>query len=86
LVTAGGLEEKMQLVQLMREQMWVKDGDLLDREGKYEEALSSYDHALQIDPGDADVWFDKGQTLKKMGKNAEAEKCIETAINLYCGR
>jgi Flp pilus assembly protein TadD len=63
----------------MRERMWVKDGDLLDGEGKF-------DHALGIDPGDADVWFDKGQTLKKMGKTAEAEKCIETAINLYCGR
>ena len=44
----------------MRERMWVKDGDLLESEGQFEKAISAYDHALQIDPSDADAWFNKG--------------------------
>jgi len=76
----------MELVQLMREQDCVKHGDLRDSEGQYEKALAAYDSALRIDPSDADAWFDKGMTLKKMGNHAEATTCIETAINLYCGR
>jgi tetratricopeptide (TPR) repeat protein len=57
-----------------------------DSEGQYEKAIKAYDNALQIDPADADVWFDKGLTLKKMGRSLESEPCIEEAINLYCGR
>ena len=71
---------------LMREHDCVKYGDLRDSQGDYEKALSAYNSALRIDPGDADVWFDKGLTLKKMGKISEANSCIEKAINLYCGR
>lgn len=64
----------------------VKEGDLHDREGRFEQALAAYDKALQIDPDDADALFNKGMTLKKMGKNTEGMKCIEAAINLYIGR
>jgi tetratricopeptide (TPR) repeat protein len=78
--------EKMQLVEVMRERMWVKDGDLLESEGQFEKAIAAYDHALQIDPSDADAWFNKGIALKKMGKISESTTCVETAINLYCGR
>ena len=83
---SSGLEEKMQILELMKERMWVKDGNLSDNEGEYEKAIIAYDHALQIDPTDAEAWYDKGETLKKMGKIAEANECIETAVNLYCGK
>jgi tetratricopeptide (TPR) repeat protein len=76
----------MELVQIKREQDCVEQGNIRDSLGQYEEALASYDSALTIDPGDADAWFNKGMTLKKMGKSKEAESCVETAINLYCGR
>ncbi len=76
----------MELVQLQRERDCVEHGDLRDSQGQYEKALKAYDSALRIDPGDADVWFDKGLTLKKMGRSEEAERCIGTAIDLYCGR
>ena len=76
----------MELIQLQRERDCVKHGDLRDSEGQYEKAIKAYDNALRIDPEDADAWFDKGETLKKMGKPTEATRCIETAINLYCGR
>ena len=68
---------------LKHEEELVKEGDLLDSKGQYEKAIADYDKALLIDPEDADVWFDKGETLKKMGKLAEAEKCFEMATRLY---
>jgi tetratricopeptide (TPR) repeat protein len=76
----------MELVQIQRERDCIEHGDLRDSEGQYEKALKAYDSALRIDPGDADVWFDKGLTLKKMGRSQESERCIEMAIDLYCGR
>lgn len=52
----------------------------------HEDAISSYDKALQIDPGHAEAWFNKGMSLKKTGQNKEAAQCIEKSIDLYCGR
>ncbi len=75
----------MELVQLQRERDCVEYGNLRDYEGQYEKALAAYDSALRIDPEDADVWYNKGETLNKMGRHAEAAKCIATAIDLYCG-
>jgi tetratricopeptide (TPR) repeat protein len=64
----------------------VKKGDKCDSSCQYDQAIAAYDCALQIDPDDADAWFNKGLTLKKMGKHSEGTRCIETAINLYVGR
>jgi tetratricopeptide (TPR) repeat protein len=75
----------MDLVQLKQEERWVKKGNIFDSKGQYKEAIASYDKALQIDPEDADAWFDKGETLKKMKKHTEAKKCFEKATNLYVG-
>lgn len=76
----------MELIQIQRERDCVEHGDLRDSQGQYEKAIAAYDNALRIDPDDADAWFNKGTTLTKMGKHAEAARCVETAINLYCGR
>ncbi len=75
----------MELVLLQRERDCVEYGNLRDNEGQYEKALAAYDSALRIDPEDADAWYNKGETLNKMGRHAEAAKCIATAIDLYCG-
>jgi tetratricopeptide (TPR) repeat protein len=76
----------MELALLKREHDCVQHGDLRDSQGQYEKALAAYNHALAIDPGDADALFDKGETLVKMGRLPEAEKCFEQATNLYFGR
>lgn len=76
----------MELALIKREHDCVQHGDLRDSQGQYEKAITAYDSALKIDPWDADAWFDKGETLVKMGKHAEAEKCFELATNLYFGR
>ena len=75
----------MELELLKKEIYWVNEGNLKDSQGKYEEAIADYDRALQIDPYDADVLFDKAETLQKMGKYKEAEKLVEKAIDAYVG-
>ena len=73
----------MELALLQREHDCVEHGNLRDSQGMYEKALKAYDNALKIDPEDADVWYDKGDTLAKMGKLEDAQKCFECAIKLY---
>jgi tetratricopeptide (TPR) repeat protein len=61
-------------------------GNCQDCLDKNEDAISSYDKALQIDPAQAEAWFNKGMNLKKLGKTKEATQCVEKSIDLYCGR
>ena len=61
----------------------VREGDIHDYLREYEQAIISYDDALQIDPDCADAWFNKAFTLKKVGKHTEATRCVAIALNLY---
>jgi tetratricopeptide (TPR) repeat protein len=61
-------------------------GNCQDCQGKPEDAIASYDKALQIDPGHADAWFNKGMSLKKLGQAKESTLCVEKSIDIYCGR
>jgi tetratricopeptide (TPR) repeat protein len=61
-------------------------GNCQDCLDKKEDAIASYNKALQIDPSHAEAWFNKGMILKKMGQTKEATQCIEKSIDLYCGR
>ena len=45
--------------------------------GQFDEALASYDHALELDPTCAYCWYSKGVTLQNMGRSGEAEICFE---------
>lgn len=71
---------------LQREHDCVEHGNLRDSQGLFEKAISAYDIALGIDPEDADALFDKGITLKKMGKHAEGNTLVSQAVNLYMAR
>lgn len=73
----------MNMEDLKQEQEFVERGNILDSQGKYEKAVEAYDNALRIDPTDADVIFDKGETLVKLGRVPEAMKCFETATQMY---
>jgi len=42
--------------------------------------------ALKIDPQLSEAWFNKGLTLKKMGKEREGIDCINKGIDFACGR
>jgi uncharacterized protein with HEPN domain len=43
---------------------------------RYDEALASYNHALELDPTHAYCWYSKGITLQNMGRFNEAEICF----------
>ncbi len=76
----------MEINQLQREKDCIEHGDLRDSQGLYEKAIYAYDIALGIDPENADALFNKGVTLKKMGKDTEGKKLVAQAINLYMAR
>ena len=75
----------MELADLKREQECREHGDFRDSQGMYEKAIAAYDRALMIDPEDADAWYNKGETLFKMGRITDASKCFEIATRLYLG-
>ncbi|NQV39129.1 MAG: tetratricopeptide repeat protein, partial [Nitrosopumilus sp.] len=62
--------------------VWNNKGDSLDSLGKYEEAITSYDKAIEIDPNDADVWNNKGDSMDSLGNNDEAKKCYDKSKEL----
>ena len=61
-------------------------GNCQDCMDKIEDAIASYDKALEMDPDNAEAWFNKGMTLKKRGQIKESTQCIEKCINLFCGK
>jgi len=59
---------------------YVLKADMLAHDQKFEEAVEYYDKALEIVPGNADVWAFKGITLQGgLRKDEEAMKCWERA-------
>jgi tetratricopeptide (TPR) repeat protein len=50
--------------------------------GKYDEAISCYDKALQTDPNNAQAWNGKGKTLSDLGKYNESMSCFNKARQL----
>ena len=78
-----GEENTMNAEDVKQEQKFVESGNILDSQGQFEKAIAAYDHALEIVPDDADVIFDKGETLVKLGRVPEAMKCFDTATQMY---
>ena len=50
--------------------------------GEYEEALKSYDKAIELNPDDALAWSNKGAALDNLGKHEEAIKSYDKAIKI----
>ncbi len=71
----------------------VGKGRVLDEMGKhgeavkaYEEALKDYDHFLTMYPTDGEIWYNKGTTLKALGRTSEADEANARAKELgYVG-
>ena len=51
-------------------------------QGKYDEAIESFDEAIRLDPNDAKAWNSKGNALNSQGKYDEAIESFEEAIRL----
>ena len=52
------------------------------REGNYPEAIMYFDQAIEIDPSLAAAWHDRGICLRELGKDDEAFKSIDKAVEL----
>jgi tetratricopeptide (TPR) repeat protein len=58
---------------------WNNKGVALYDQGNYADAIACYDRAIEIDPGYALAWSNKGNALKALRRNAEAEKAFANA-------
>jgi tetratricopeptide (TPR) repeat protein len=62
---------------------WNLKGLILNKLGRYEEAINCFDFALDINPENYYAWANKGDVLYDQGRYEEAIKCYDsaTAIN-----
>jgi tetratricopeptide (TPR) repeat protein len=47
--------------------------------GMYQDALTAFKRALEIEPARKEIWNDIGDILEKIGKHEEAKICYEKA-------
>ena len=57
----------------------VRFGDILRSEKKLQQAIRSYDVAIEHDPKNVDAWIKKGHALEKLGRLSEAKICWDKA-------
>jgi tetratricopeptide (TPR) repeat protein len=50
--------------------------------GQFEKAIKDYDTYLKYDPGNADIWYEKGLALRSMQRDKDALECFNRAISL----
>jgi protein O-mannosyl-transferase len=61
---------------------WYNKGLALAKAGKHEEAVKSYDRAIEIKPEFYEAFNNKGIVLYKLGKYEEAVNCYDKAIKI----
>jgi Tfp pilus assembly protein PilF len=61
---------------------WNNKGILLNALGKFEDALTCFDEAVEINGNQADVWFNKGYTHSVLGQLDEAVGSFKEAIEI----
>jgi len=57
-------------------------GDILERQGKYEEAINIYGKAIRVAPKDEALYFNLARALCESGQKEKAIKALEIAISL----
>ncbi len=62
---------------------WLKKGDAFFDQEKYEEAISCYDKAVEIDYRNKWGWINKGVALAELAKFEEAISCCDKTIEMY---
>ncbi|HKK88854.1 MAG TPA: tetratricopeptide repeat protein [Saprospiraceae bacterium] len=50
--------------------------------GNYENAIADYDKYLGYEPGNAEIWYEKGLAYRAMEEEAEAVTCFDRALEL----
>lgn len=65
--------------------LWYNMGVELEDAGKFEDAIISYDKALELDPNDTDTWCSKGNALASLQRFRLAIKSYDQAIKIDPG-
>ncbi len=58
------------------------EGKKLDDEGKHEEAVASFDKAIEIKTEFTRAWYNKGDTLQKLERYDDALACYDKVIEI----
>jgi tetratricopeptide (TPR) repeat protein len=61
---------------------WNNTGNVFKNAGRYDNAITCYDRAVDIDPMMAEAWLNKGFALQKLGREKEAQLALVTAMEL----
>ena len=61
---------------------WFNQGNALVESGRYEEAVSSYDRALEINPDYYQAWVNRGIVLNALGRSEEAVASYDRALQI----
>ncbi len=65
----------------------LEQGECFDLLGCYEKALESYSRAITGNPFLGEAWAGKGAVLNKLGRNKEADHCMNRARECrLCGK
>jgi len=56
------------------------------KRGDFDGAVSQYDHALYLDPQDAEAWVNRGKSLEELGRYAEAVASYRRFLELPGGQ
>ncbi|RKY72911.1 MAG: hypothetical protein DRQ14_05230 [Candidatus Latescibacterota bacterium] len=65
---------------------WLSRGLVLGNLGRHEEALESFDKAIELDPNNALAWFNRGRALYALGRHQEALDLLFKALHHFTGR
>jgi tetratricopeptide (TPR) repeat protein len=61
---------------------WNEKGETHHTMGRYEEAVSAYDRAITIDPGNGEAWRNRGLSLSLLNRSDEAFVSYSRALEL----
>lgn len=62
---------------------WWSEGDTLYENGNYSEAVDCYNKAIELAPGNAELWNAKGYAFKEMGVRDQTNSKAEQAKEEY---
>ena len=67
--------------------LFLEKGNILDADKSQEEAIASYDKAIEFKPDSHEAWYSRGNSLSALGRNEEAiassDKAIEFKPDLH---
>ncbi|MFM7576356.1 MAG: tetratricopeptide repeat protein, partial [Microcystaceae cyanobacterium] len=63
-------------------QGWYQQGNGLWEQGRFAEALMSFDRAIDYYPEDYWAWYKRGMTLEQLGRFTEAAESYERAARI----